>query len=636
LPLEVTMTDVIQIPIAIVNSSSDKLSVKLNHKFSGSGLAMIADKSKNNFFNGKQAISVSVDERKRLLLDVDVKFSKVPETVTLTAEAGVFHDQVVREVKIVPLGFPRLVTHSGLLEGGTNLKFEFEIPKGINMSCINTSLQLLPSPMSNLTAALQALMTEPFGCFEQTSSTTYPTVIAHQYLMSQHDVDPGIIKRSSDLIEKGYKRLTSYECRSGGYEWFGKGDGHEALTAYGCLEFLDMSKVYPVDKQMLDRTLKWLYGRKDGNGGFLRNKKQLDSFGGAAQDITNAYILWTLTEGGEAASLLETEINALQQDALKKTDTYLLGLSAGCLYNVGRSKEGKELAEKMIPAQQGDGSVLQSTETITRSGGTNLIIETTAVAIIAWLHDYKAFLLHVESAMKWLLTKCTNGRFGSTQGTILALKAIIAYEKVRASSSKSDAKFSVILNRKSLGDINVSTTGADPILYASFGDKLVVGKNSLEIGLTKGVSIPMSMSVEYFCEIPESSSKCVIDFDCKLNGETFEEGSGGEIAVSLKNLSEEKQGMVVAIVGLPGGLEPRHDQLKELVKAEKLDAYEIRGREVICYLRGMTIKEERKFKIDVIARIPGRFTGPASRAYLYYTDEFKKWISGMKCVITAK
>jgi len=51
----------------------------------------------------------------------------------------------------------------------------------------------------------------------------------------------------------------------------------------------------------------------------------------------------------------------------------------------------------------------------------------------------------------------------------------------------------------------------------------------------------------------------------------------------------------------------------------------------------MTENEERKFKIDFIARIPGTFTGPASRAYLYYTNEFKKkWLPGLKCSISPK
>ena len=34
-------------------------------------------------------------------------------------------------------------------------------------------------------------------------------------------------------IKKGYDKMTSYETKTGGYEWFGQGNGHETLTAYG-------------------------------------------------------------------------------------------------------------------------------------------------------------------------------------------------------------------------------------------------------------------------------------------------------------------------------------------------------------------------------------------------------------------
>jgi len=148
--------------------------------------------------------------------------------------------------------------------------------------------------------------------------------------------------------------------------------------------------------------------------------------------------------------------------------------------------------------------------------------------------------------------------------------------------------------------------------------------------------MPMTLSIDYYCEIPESSSECEIDLLAKISNTSFDEGAGGEIMVSIKNLSNKKQGMVLGIIGLPGGLEPRHEQLKELIKLEKIDSYEINGREIVCYLRGMTENEERKFKIDFIARIPGTFTGPASRAYLYYTNEFKKWLPGLKCSISPK
>lgn len=64
-----------------------------------------------------------------------------------------------------------------------------------------------------------------------------------------------------------------------------------ALTAYGLLEFVDMSKVYPVDPSLIETTKNWLLNqRDDASGGFKRNSRALDSFGAAPDDITNAYI----------------------------------------------------------------------------------------------------------------------------------------------------------------------------------------------------------------------------------------------------------------------------------------------------------------------------------------------------------
>jgi len=89
----------------------------------------------------------------------------------------------------------------------------------------------------------------------------------------------------------------------------------------------------------------------------------------------------------------------------------------------------------------------------------------------------------------------------------------------------------------------------------------------------------------------------------------------------------------MGIIGIPGGCEPRHEQLQELVQSKQIANYEIRGREIAIYLRGMNEKETLKFKIDIVARIPGIYTGPASRSYLYYTNEDKYWVKGLTCSI---
>jgi hypothetical protein len=91
----------------------------------------------------------------------------------------------------------------------------------------------------------------------------------------------------------------------------------------------------------------------------------------------------------------------------------------------------------------------------------------------------------------------------------------------------------------------------------------------------------------------------------------------------------------MAIVGIPGGLEVRHDQLKELVKAGTIAAYEVKGREVVLYWRVLEAEQRVELPLSLVAAIPGTYTGPASRAYLYYTDEHKQWVDGLNVEITA-
>ena len=60
--------------------------------------------------------------------------------------------------------------------------------------------------------------------------------------------------------------------------------------------------------------------------------------------------------------------------------------------------------------------------------------------------------------------------------------------------------------------------------------------------------------------------------------------------------------------------------------AGKIAAYEVRGREVILYWLALEAEQRVDVSISLIAAIPGTYTGPASRAYLYYTDEHKNLV----------
>ena len=78
----------------------------------------------------------------------------------------------------------------------------------------------------------------------------------------------------------------------------------------------------------------------------------------------------------------------------------------------------------------------------------------------------------------------------------------------------------------------------------------------------------------------------------------------------------------------------KHD--KEFSKAGKIAAYEVIGREVVLYWRDMAAQAKVKLSISLVAAVPGTYTGPASRAYQYYTDEFKHWVAGLEVTITPR
>src|SRR5262249_39302617 len=102
---------------------------------------------------------------------------------------------------------------------------------------------------------------------------------------------------------------------------------------------------------------------------------------------------------------------------------------------------------------------------------------------------------------------------------------------------------------------------------------------------------------------------------------------------TVKNKTSEGQPMTIARVGLPGGLTFQTWQLKELKEKGLIAFWETRAREVIVYFRDLKPNEEKAIPFDLVAMVPGEYTGPASSGYLYYSDDAKVWTDGLKIAI---
>ena len=80
-----------------------------------------------------------------------------------------------------------------------------------------------------------------------------------------------------------------------GFDWFGHGPAHEALTAYGILELRDISTVHNVKMEYITRAEQYLLSRRLGDGFYNISKRGIDQIGSAARQTQMAYITYALS-----------------------------------------------------------------------------------------------------------------------------------------------------------------------------------------------------------------------------------------------------------------------------------------------------------------------------------------------------
>ncbi len=630
LPLEVSAGDRIDLPLAVVNDLDEQLGADLELTLSGAELFELGGPS------ATRHATLVPGKRLRMTWPITVRQGQGDVRLAFAGTAGRLSDRVERSVAVVSRGFPAQIARSGVLENVETIAVA--LPEDTVAGSVVARLRLFPSTLSTLEAGIEGMMREPGGCFEQASSTNYPNVMALQYLQG-HDgaVDPAFAQRARGLLDRGYQLLSGYECSKKGYEWFGGDPGHEALTAYGLMEFVDMAEVHEdVDPAMIDRTAAWLLARRDGEGGFTRNPRALDSFGGAPEQTTTAYIVWAITEAGDRFEI-DAELDALAKMASKSEDTYVVALAANALLNRGHSAAPTLLA-KLVAAQDAEtGKLGGAVTSITRSGGTNLEIETTALAVLAFLRDPKReHTAQAELGVRSILEqRSAGGNFYATQATVLALKALVAHAKANARPLAAGMVIVTIdgveVARKAFDESHRGAIDVDGL-----ADHLAMGReHEVLVKVTgEGNAFPFTLGVEYRSETPPSSDACAVGLSVKLAERSVQQGATVPLSAKVTNRRDEGIPMVVAIIGLPAGLEPIAEQLETLRERGTVDFYETRKREVILYWRAMAPNAEVAIELDLAAAIPGEFTGPASRAYLYYDDEAKTWIDPLQAEVT--
>lgn len=614
IPPVIVTNDTIQIPLLIKNNSAAKVDGELSVSVPA-GMKMIGNISKQQSINIQESKLMYVTLTSEKVMDSSV-FS-----VTFIANGN--RDAFSAPLKIISQGFPVQQSFSG---GQLKEDFQSSIIDVVKGSK-KVSLRAYPSVTSDLLAGIESILQEPSGCFEQTSMSSYPNALVLSYLKANDTKDDRLTTKATGLLETGYNRLTSFETKEKGYEWFGGAPGHEALTAYGLMQFNDMSKVSSlVDRKMVDRTSEWLLGRRDGKGGFSRNPQALDSYGGADEDITNAYIVYALSEAGRRD--LQKELDNAVTVAMEKKDPYTLALVANALYAYDAHGRAEEIMKMLLSKQDNSGCWSGTRHSITRSEGISLKLETTSLVCLAIMRSKKPDNVALANAIEFIVaSRSGHGGFGATQSTILCLKALTAYAQF-ARKTEESGTIVVFVNGDKVAQKSYAAGEKDAIIIDSLEQAIPDGISTISVEFrdTKTV-LPYTLAVDYYTSKPQSSKECKVSLDVKSGIPKVKVGQTLRVSTTLTNLKNEGLPMTMVILGLPAGVSAQPWQLKELQEKKVFDFYEISGSSVYFYYRQMKPLEKRTIDIDCKAETPGEYTSVASRAYLYYTNEYKVWTS---------
>jgi len=310
-----------------------------------------------------------------------------------------------------------------------------------------------------------------------------------------------------------------------------------------------------------------------------------------------------------------------------------MALVANILYNVN-DKRAEDFLSQLLKMQKDDGSLNGLRHSITRSGGKALVVETTALSLLAIMKSKKGASKNLTKAVKFIISsRSSYGGFGNTQSTVLALKALSSYAK----SSKRTAepgKIDLIIDGQPAASKAYEKGHKDAVVVKGFEELLTEGEHSAVINYeVKTTPLPYTFTINYSTLMPPSSKETDVSLLTEIDEKKIKMGDTTRLKVKLTNIRDKGLPMTIAVIGIPAGLSVQPWQLKELQEKKAFDFYETVGNNLVIYYRQMKPSETKEINFDLKADIPGSFEGAASRAYLYYTNEYKSWNTGLKIEI---
>ena len=616
LPVTLTQHDQVSIPIAIYNYLPGTQDVRLQ----------LTPEDWFELVNDPAEKTVTLNSGQVDVVYFTLQVKRIGwHKLTVHAFGSQMSDAIARTIEVVPDGEMQEASWSGRLSG--DVTQTVTIPTEALDDASKIIVKVYPGILSQIVEGLDAILQMPSGCFEQTSSATYPNVLVLAYMKEARQVTPEIQMKAESYINTGYQRLLSFEVPGGGFEWFGQAPAHKILTAYGLMEFFDMAQVHDVDPNVISRTQQWLVAQQNADGAWQPTEQYLDE---VAAKFTNdvmrntAYIAWALAATGYTGEPLTKAVAYIRDHIDDIKDTYTLALAANALVIVDKQDAATlKLLETLLNKKQEDGAKIwwnADSATATNAFGVSANIETSALTALAFMQAEKYHDV-VGKILTYLIeSKDAYGTWHSTQATILAMKAFLM--SMKNATSGTDAEVTLLLNGEKVEDFALTPENSDVMRLFDLKDKTVKGENAVVIKFN-GTGSALYQIVGRFYRPWQTKPATEMPLTITVNYDKTDMVKDDILTanVTVTNNRAEKANMIIVDLGMPPGFELVPGDLEELVGSGTIAKFNVTGRQIIVYLETLAAQKPLQLSYRLKAKFPVKAKTPQSTVYEYYNPD---------------
>lgn len=560
----------------------------------------------------------------------------------VTAIAAKDSDAIEKPVTVRPNGQEIVRTESKLFRASEG--FEINFPADALPKTPKAELKIYPNLMAHVTESVEGLLQRPYGCGEQTISSTYPNLMILKFKSESSASADGLKTASSPLrqkarkyLQKGYERLLGYQVADGGFSyWGGKDSSDIALTAYALRFLNDAESQIEVDPKVIENAQNYLIKQQRADGSFTKKHSWETAEDTKRTKLFTSYVARTLAILKTDKAVMDKGLAYLKTRNSEIDEPYALALFGLASLDSGNVETAREIARRLEKTAIAEGDKVYwnlETNTPFYGWGTAGRIETTALVLQLLLktenQNPKTKDLISKATMFLLKSKDRYGVWYSTQTTINVLDAFLA----SLTESKSQ-NIAVSINGKKLKDFAVSAEQIEPIVL-DLTDK-IANVNHLEI-TSSGNSTVMSQVVKTHYvdwKDAEISNRDVNDsrairLDYKCDKQTAKIMETVNCSVEAERVGFKGYGMLLAEIGLPPGADVSRESLEKAFENDwSLSRYDVLPDRIVVYMWAKA--GGTKFNFSFKPRYGINANTRASIIYDYYNEEAKGTVAPMR------